>query len=118
MEKNIANNEELQNDIERYAGDFREDAVLDSIFAPMNGINIANITMSKGEKSPNGLSIATISLSFKAQDTNALNNFLDYMTNSKKNKKSYIIKNLNFPLDTTKNAPVSANIELGMYYFE
>ncbi len=118
MAKNIENDAELQNDIERYAGDFREDTVLDSLFAPMNGVNIANISISKGEKSPNGLSLANISLSFKVQDINALNNFLNYLTNSKTNKKSYIIKNLNFPLDTTKNEPVSANIELSMYYFE
>lgn len=74
--------------------------------------------MSKGEKSPNGLSLATISLSLKAQDVGTLNNFLNYLTNSKTNKKSYIIKNLSFPLDTTKNDPVAASIELAMYYFE
>jgi len=118
MAKNIENNVELQNDIERYAGDFREDTILDNLFAPMTGINIANIAMSKGEKSPNGLSLANISLSFKAQDVSTLNNFLSYLTNDKTGKKSYIIKNLNFPLDTTKAGPVSANIELAMYYFE
>lgn len=116
--KTIENDTELQNDISRYAGEFREDGILDSIFAPINGISIANITMTKGEKSPNGLSAATISLALKAQDTNALNNFLNYLTNSKTNKKAYIIKSLNFPLDTTKNEPVAASLELLMYYFE
>lgn len=118
MAKNIENDVELQSDIERYAGDFREDTILDSLFATINGISIANISMAKWEKVPNGLSLANISLSFKAQDTNTLNNFLNYLTNSKTNKKSYIIKNLNFPLDTTKNEPVSASLELSMYYFE
>lgn len=116
--KTIENNKELQNDIERYAGDFREDAILDSIFAPINGISIANIAISKGDKTPNGLSLAAISLSLKAQDTNTLNNYLAYLTNSKTNKKSYIIKELSFPLDTTKNDPVAASVELAMYYFE
>lgn len=118
MAKSIENDVELQSNIERYAGDFREDTILDSLFATINGISIANISIAKGEKVPNGLSLANISLSLKAQDTNTLNNFLNYLTNSKTNKKSYIIKNLNFPLDTTKNEPVSASLELGMYYFE
>ena len=74
--------------------------------------------MTKGEKTPNGLSLANISLSLKAQDRATLGNYLNYLTNSKTNKKSYIIKNLNFPLDTMKDVPVSVNMELGMYYFE
>lgn len=118
MSKNIENDVGLQSDIERYAGDFREDTIFDSLFAPINGISIANIALSKGEKSPNGLSLATISLSLKAQDVNTLNSFLDYLTNSKINKKSYIVKSLNFPLDTTKNEAVPVSLELGMYYFE
>lgn len=118
MAKNIASSAELQGDIERYAGDFREDAIIDSLFAPINGISIANISISKGEKSPNGLYLATISLSLKTQNINALNNFLTYLTSSKTNKKSYIVKNLNFPLDTTRNDAASVSLELGMYYFE
>lgn len=118
MTKNMESNPELQGDIGRFGSDFREDTILDSLFAPINGISIANISMSKWEKSPNGLSIATISLLLKAQDREILNNYLNYLTTSKTNKKSYIIKNLNFPLDTTKNESLSASIELGMYYFE
>lgn len=116
--KAIESDTVLQSDIERYAGAFREDTIFDSLFATINGINIASISISKGEKSPNGLSLASISLSLKAQDSNALNNFLNYLTNSKTGKKSYIIKSLTFPLDTTKNDPISVNIELGMYFFE
>lgn len=118
MVKNINSNTELQDDIKRYGSGFREDTILDSLFTPIVGINIANISISKGEKSPNGLSFAGISLSFKAQDITTLSNFLDYLTNKKTNSKSYIIKNLTFPLDTTKNEPISASIELNMYYFE
>lgn len=116
MTKDIENNVGLQDDIGRYGSEFREDAILDSLFTPINGVNIANISISKGEKTPNGLSLATIALSFKVQDITTLNRFLDYLTNSKTNKRSYIIRNLNFPLDTTKNEPVSASMELGMYY--
>lgn len=118
LEKSIESNTELNNDIERFAGEFREDSIFNSIFATINGINIANISISKGEKSPNGLSIASISLSLKAQDSTALSNFLNYLTNSQVDKKSYIIKSLNFPFDSTKNEPVSVSLELGMYYFE
>jgi len=118
MKDNIEKDTTLQNEISRYGGDFREDAILDSIFSPNNtGISIANISLSKGEKTANGLSLANISLSFKAQDIYTLNTFLNYLT-SGKNSKSYVIKNLSFPLDTTKNEAVSASIELGMYYFE
>ncbi len=119
MKKAIDDNVSLQAEISRYGGEFREDAILDSIFSPENkGISIANISMSKGEKTANGLSLANISLSFKAQDYYSLNNFLNYLTEGKNNSKSYVIKNFSFPLDTTKNEAVSASIELGMYYFE
>lgn len=118
MTKNIASNVELQGDIERYGSEFREDTILDSLFAPIGGISIANISISKGEKSPNGLSIANISLSLKAQDRTTLGNFLNYLTSSKINKKSYIIKSVNFPLDTTKDEAMAVNLELGMYYFQ
>jgi hypothetical protein len=118
MAKNIESNVELQNDIGRYGDAFREDTIIDSIFAPFNGISIANIALLKGEKTPNGLSLATISLSLKAQDISTLESFLNYLTNDKMNKKSYIIKSLNFPFDTTRDTPVSVMIELGMYYFE
>ncbi|MDD2891650.1 MAG: hypothetical protein PHQ95_01675 [Candidatus Gracilibacteria bacterium] len=118
MAKNIESNIELQDDLGRYGDTFREDTIIDSIFTPVNGINIANITMSKGEKAPNGLSLATISLSLKAQNIATLESFLNYLTNSKTNKKSYIIKSLNFPFDTTRDSSVSVMMELGMYYFE
>jgi hypothetical protein len=112
MKKNIITNAALQNDIGRYGYEFRENEIIDSLFASMNGISIASIAMSKGEKSPNGLSIATISLSLKAQDINSLYNFLNYLTSSKINKKSYIINSLDFPLDTTKNEPISVSLSL------
>lgn len=116
--QNIETSVELQSDIERYAGDFREDVIFDSIFTPAKGISIATVSLSKGEKMPNGLSLATISVSLKAQDTNVLGEFLNYLTKSEINKKSYIINSLTFPLDTTKNEAVSVNMELAMYYFE
>lgn len=118
MVKDTEGNTGLRTDIERYGSEFREDTIIDSIFAPINGVNIANISMSKGEKAPNGLSVANITLSLKAEDIGSLNNYLDYLTNSKTNKKSYIIKNLSFPLDTTRNEPISVSLVIGMYYFE
>ncbi|MDD2917227.1 MAG: hypothetical protein PHH70_05270 [Candidatus Gracilibacteria bacterium] len=118
LKKKIESNIELQNDIERYGANFREDVIYNSIFAPINGVNISSVSLGKGEKDPNGLSVASISVSLKAQDITALNNFLEYLTNGKTNKKSYVIKSLNFPLDTTKNDPIAASLELNMYFFE
>ncbi|EKD29751.1 MAG: hypothetical protein ACD_78C00290G0001 [uncultured bacterium (gcode 4)] len=74
--------------------------------------------MNKGEKLPNGLSEANISLSFQSQDITTLNNFLEYLTAGKTNKKSYVIKNMSFPLDTTKNEPIASTVELGMFYLD
>lgn len=116
--KEITENASLQSDIERYAGDFREDQIIDSLFTRINGVSIASISMSPGEKAPNGLSLANISLAFRADDLTSLTNFLEYLTTSKANKKSYIVKNISFPLDQSKNEPISSSVELGMYYFK
>ena len=118
MTKNVEQDTALLSDIERYAGNFREDIIFDNLFALINGISIANISLSPWEKSPNGLSLANISLSIKAQDMNALTNYLNNLTRSTIGKKSYIIKNLSFPLDTTKNEPIAASLEISMYYFK
>lgn len=114
----IKNNVQLRDDMERFGSVFREDTIMNSIFAHINGISIASFSVSRGEKVPNGLSLATISLSFKADNLGVLNNYLNYLTNSKENKRSYIIKNISFPFDSTKNEAVSVNLSLGMYYFE
>ncbi len=47
LKKKIESNVDLQNDIERYGADFREDAIYNSIFAPINGISIVNASLSK-----------------------------------------------------------------------
>lgn len=118
MAKSIETNVELQNDMARYAGDFREDIIIDSIFSPISGVSIASMSMSEWEKAPNGLSLANITLSLKVRDRDTLNKFLNYLTNSKINTKSYIIKSLTFPFDTTKDEPVSVSLELSMHYFK
>jgi|GEM_PF-5736054 len=116
--KNIEADKAVSDTIERFGGTFREDAILDSLFVPTTGVSISNITMNKGEKLPNGLSEANISLSFQSQDITKLNTFLEYLTSGKTNKKSYVIKNFSFPFDTTKNEPITSSIELGMYYLD
>ncbi|MDP2104020.1 MAG: hypothetical protein Q8K26_03805 [Candidatus Gracilibacteria bacterium] len=116
--KNIEADKTIGDNIERFAGAFREDVVLDSLFIPTTGVSISNVTMNKGEKLPNGLSEASISLSFQSQDITTLNNFLEYLTAGKTNKKSYVIKNMSFPLDTTKNEPIASTVELGMFYLD
>ena len=116
--KEIAENASLQSDIERYAGVFREDTILDSLFAPMDGVNISSVSIAHGEKMPNGLSLANLNLTFQAQDLTTLKGFLNYLTASKTNKKSYMIKSLSFPFDLSKNEPITSNVTLGMYYFE
>lgn len=116
--KNIESDKAMSDNIERFAGAFREDAILDSLFTPTTGVSISNVTMNKGEKLPSGLSEANISLSFQSQDITTLNTFLEYLTAGKTNKKSYVIKNFSFPLDTTKNEPIASTVELGMYYLD
>ncbi len=118
MVKNIEKDTTLMSDIERYAGDFREDVIFDNLFASINGINIATVSLSPTGKTPNGLSLANISLSIRAQDIASLTNYLNYLTQSKVGKKSYIIRSLSFPLDTTKDDPIAVNLEISMYYFE
>lgn len=108
----------LKDSLERYAGTFREDAIIDSIFAKGANVSISSITIGKGGKLPNGLSMADISLSLRAPNIATLNNYLDYLTEKKENKKSYVIKNLSFPFDSTKDESVNVSLSLGMYYFD
>lgn len=118
VSKSIDTDAVLKGDMEKYASDFREDTILESIFTPMRGVGISNLSMARGEKLPNGLSMANISLSFRTQDIATLSKFFEYLTTGKANKKSYIIKSFSFPFDTTKNDPISSTVELGMYYME
>lgn len=118
LKKRISNDPVLKDSLERFAGTFREDAIIDSIFAPKQNISVSEISIGRGDRLPSGLSMADISVSFRSGDTRSLLGFLDYLTNQPENKRSYIIKSLNYPLDTTSDGPQNVSLDLGMYYFD
>lgn len=117
LKSRIASDETLKRTIDQFGQSFREDLILDSLFTHMNGVSVASANISKGEKLPNGISIGTVSLSFRVDSITTLNSFLEYLTSDKSNKR-YMIKSLSFPLDTTKFEPFSVSAELGTYYID
>lgn len=118
LEKKVSSDTALRDSLDRYAGTFREDTVIDSLFAPQSDISISEVSIGRGDKLPNGLSMADISVSLRAGNTLSLLNFLDYLTNKTDNKRSYVIKSLSFPLDTSADGPQDVSLSLGMYYFD
>ena len=98
---------------ERYAGTFREDQILESLFSLVgSGISIGSVSMGFGERLPIGLSLAGITLSVAADNVEALNGYIDALTGTAGNRR-YMIKGLSFPMDTNNLAsPVIANLQL------
>jgi hypothetical protein len=115
VEMNLKN-PEISGNLKRYASEFREDDILENIFGNTSGVNIQNVTIDKGQKTPNGLSLANISLALSVSSKEQLVAFLDYLT-SPTNTKRYIIKSMNYPYDPM-NPAGSVTLELGMYYYE
>ena len=97
VEKNLKD-PTIAGDIQRYASSFREDDILENIFSNTSGVSIQNISMDKGQKTPNGLSLANINLSLMVTSKDQLISFLDYLT-SPTNTKRYIIQSVNYPYD-------------------
>ncbi len=106
----------VRDDVARYADALREDTVIRSLFVRNPALSIASIGISGGQVLPSGLSLADITVSFTIKDVIELNKFLEYLT-SPQSKKRYVIKSLSFPFDMGNDAPISASLVLGMYYF-
>jgi len=104
--------------ISQYASPYREDLILNQIYAKFDWISINDITMDKWQKLPNWLSMANINFSVNAKNIIALNKYLDYLTNKTSNIR-FVIKNVNFPLNSeNQNSTTQASLSLWMYYFE
>jgi hypothetical protein len=104
-------------EISRYASPFREDAVLASLFEKNSGILILSVGMKKGEKLPNGLSMADITVSLRTTSQQALLKYLDALTGIT-GKKRYVVKQIAFPFDSASasNGPIQVNLSLGLYH--
>lgn len=105
---------DVQADIERYAGVFKENTIIDSLFVDTDSITIGNVGFNPGQVLPNGLSYANISVAFDARDIPSLNAYLEYLT-SPKGKKRYVVENINFPIENQASS-VPVSLALGMYY--
>jgi len=107
---------EIAGDLKRYAASFREDDVLESLFKNTANVSIQSVSIDKGHKTTNGLSLANVQLAVTVNSKDQLVSFLDYLT-SPSNSKRYIIKSIDYPYDLSMPGG-SANISLGMYYYE
>ncbi|MDD2565290.1 MAG: hypothetical protein PHZ26_00980 [Candidatus Gracilibacteria bacterium] len=114
----VKNDKKTQQLIAQYASPYREDIILNQIYAKFDGVNINDISMDKGQKLPNGLSMANIGFSIDAKNIVELNKYLEYLTDKTSNVR-FIIKNAAFPLNSeNQNSTTQASLSLGMYYFE
>ena len=102
--------------VDRYAGEFREDTVLASVFGARTlGVNLASVSMSPGQRLTNGLSLANISVSFTTRDLPTLTQYLSYLTAPDSDRR-YVIKTLAFPYGKDHKSDISVSATLGMYY--
>lgn len=116
--KQSANLPENQADIQKYAGQFREDQILESLFTVSgSGVAIGGITFQSGERLPSGISLGNVSITVQAESLTRFNALIDDLT-SENAKRRYIVKGLSFPYDTSSSAPIAATLQLGLYYIK
>ena len=115
IEKDIASDTTKQADLKRYAGDFREDEILDSLFSQNTGVSIQSVSLDRGQKMPNGLSMANVNLGLTVTSKAQLSAFLDYLT-AENSPKRYVIKSVDYPFGSSDMGG-SINLSLGTYYF-
>lgn len=116
IKESIAKDEKTKKDIAWFGSSFREDKIIDSIFASKDGIAINDISIEKWSKLPNWLMMWNISLNIEANKLDLLNKYLKYLSSNENNIK-YVIKSVTFPFDSRTDLPVTASINLWMYYF-
>lgn len=116
--KQKAGSQEAQADAMRYAGQYREDQILDSLFALAgSGVTIGSVSFTEGERLPVGISLATVNVSVQAATLDQFESFIDDLT-SENAKRRYLIKSMSFPYDTSSSLPISASLQLGLYYLK
>ena len=84
-------------------------------------ITVSNISVDKGNKLPNGLSLAQVQVSIQGASLTDIVNYITYLT--QESNYSFILDELSLPIDT---APEDAALErgfglgltLGVYYYE
>lgn len=102
-------------ELERYAGPYREDSIITSLFSGLNnGVLPLSIALDRGNKLPNGLSQGSVELGLRVGNQAVLLRYVNYLT-SEKAKKRYVIKSMSFPFDSTspKIEPFNVSISLG-----
>ena len=106
-------------EVQRYAGEYREDAVIDGVFPSNNpAVNVGSVTINPGDRTPNGLSKATVAVSVTAND---LDSFVSYLNthNGENAPRRFLVEGLSLPLDTANpTGALTASLQLGMYYFK
>ncbi|MDD2487597.1 MAG: hypothetical protein PHS92_04485 [Candidatus Gracilibacteria bacterium] len=116
IKSDLSSSPQMQKIMNQYGGEFREDNIINNIFMANRGINISDISMDKGEKLPNGLTLANVSINLQAQKIEDLNNYYNYLTSENSNLR-FVIKNTNFPFNMKNTGTLPVSISLGMYYF-
>lgn len=116
--KQSADLPENQVDIQKYAGQFREDQILESLFAVSgSGVTIGAVSFQQGERLPSGISLGSVNISVQAENLTRFNSLIDDLTGENA-KRRYMIKALSFPYDTNSASPIAATIQLGLYYIK
>jgi hypothetical protein len=103
---------EAKAESERYAGVYREDQILSHLFETVGtGSTIGNISLSKGEKLPSGISLAALSVDVETPSLESFLSLLDRLVDENA-KKRYLVKGLNFAYDTSNILPISTTLQL------
>lgn len=114
----VSNDKSTREAIAQFASQYREDLILNQIYAKFDWVLVQDINMDKWQKLPNGLNLAWVSISVTAKNLTELNKYLTYLTDKTSNIR-FVIKSVSFPLNSENtSSAVSASISLGMYYFE
>lgn len=115
--KQFENDKLTQKLINQFAWEYREDLIINQLYASFTWVTVDSLSMDKWQKLPNWLSLANITVSVSAKDVKTLNSFLDYLTSAESNIR-FIIKNISFPLDSNSpDNPTQATVSLWMYYY-
>ncbi|MDD3120062.1 MAG: hypothetical protein PHF46_01475 [Candidatus Gracilibacteria bacterium] len=125
----IDTNAEEKRVMDKYAGDFKEYAIIESIFSKSKFstnqfvgigayVSIKNLNVTKGEKLTNSLNMANITINLEAQNLQELKIFLESLVNDKENSR-FLIKDFSAPFDSKNTgSSMQATVNLGMYYLE
>ncbi len=120
---------EMKEKIEKYNHSFNTSDIMESIMinnftknttlTPAS-ISIGSISVDKGKKLPNGLSLANVSISITADTPDLMVDFLTYLVT--KSRFAFTFDSISLPLDTSilpQDAnKLSLSISLWAYYYE